>query len=336
MHLKRYTFFSFLLIALIGILVYTQIDTKYTLELLGVPVTLPVAVWIILPMIFLYVASIFHMSYYSFKGYMKGKKYKKDYETVIKSIFNAILREPKILTYKTNEFKNIGSITDRSNIVLNEYNFDIKEDLLRKAVQYVKDIQRGEYIDIKEIKFSKDNPLYIKNIENRMEEEPTYSGVILNRYKEYPKEICKKALNKFLEFGDLAKIKDYSKIFDEENLFKLIDEAKKEDRNLGLNVMDLIYIIQESKMEFNEKKYLDIAKRIKEIFMPDERLKFFEILKNSDEKAEAAYIFTLLDLEMIDKAKEELENSEKDEFLNLKAFLELKECGRNYPLELFV
>jgi len=336
MHLKRYTFFSILLIAIIGVAVYSQIETKYTFDILGIPITLPVAVWIIIPMILLYFASIFHMAYYSFKGYMKGKKYKKDYETIVKSLFNAILREPKIQNYKTAEFRNIGSVTDRSNILLTQYNFDCKEDLLRKAVQYVKDIERGEYIEIKEIKLSNDNPIFIKNLENRIQEEPTYSGVILNRCKEFPKDLCKKALNKFLEYGDIAKIKDYSKIFDKESLFNLIDIAKKEERKLELNVADLIYIIQESKLDLNEKDFIELAKKASDLFMPDERLKLFELLKNSNEKAEAAYIYTLLDLEMIDKAKDELENSEESEFLNLKAFLELKECGRNYPLELFI
>ncbi|WP_281950580.1 hypothetical protein [Nitrosophilus kaiyonis] len=335
MHLKRYTFFSIILIALIGILVYTQIDAKYTLDIFGIPVSLPVAVWIVLPMVLLYFASIFHMAYYSFKGYIKGKKYKKDYENIVKSLFNAILREPKLQSYKTQEFRNIGSITDRSNILLKEYNFDIKDDILRKAVQYVKDIERGEYIDIKDIKFSKDNPLYLKNLENRINEEMTYSGVILNKCNEFPEELCKKALNRFLDYGEITKIKDYSKIFDFENLYKLLEMAKDEERKLNLNTTDLIYIIQESKLKFTPKEYINLAKNIKDIFMPDERLKFFELLKNSDEKAEAGYIYTLLDLEMIEKAKDELENSEENEFLNFKAFLELKECGRNYPLDLF-
>ncbi len=336
MHLKRYTFFSILLIALIGVVVYSQLETKYTFDILGIPVTLPVAVWVIIPMVLLYFASLFHMAYYSFKGYLKGKKYKKDYETIIKSIFNAILREPKINSYKTAEFKNIGSITDRSNIILNEYNFDWKDDTLRKAVQYVKDIERGEYIDIKEIKFSPNNPIYIKNLENKMLEEPTYSGVILKKCNEFPKETCIKALKTFITYAEISKIKDFAKIFDKETLYELIDIAKNEERKLDLNVTDLIYILQESKIKMDQKDYIDLAKTVKELFLPDERLKLFELLKNSDEKAESGYIYTLFDLEMIDKAKDELENSEDNDFLNFKAFLQLKECGRNYPLELFV
>lgn len=336
MHLKRYTFFSFLLIGAIGLFIYSQIEAKYTFEIFGIPVTLPIAAWIVLPMFLLYFASLFHMAYYSFKGYLKGKKYKKDYETIVKSVFNAILREPKQNYYKTQEFRNLGAVTDRANIFLNEYNFDCKEDILKKAAQYVKDIERGEYVEIKELTFSPTNPIYQKNLENRMAEEPTYSGVILRKCNEFGIDMCRKALKVFITFAEISKIKDYAKIFDKDTLYELFEIAKDEKRNLELNITDIIYILQESQITMSANDYIELAKKVKELYLPDERLKLFELLKNSDEKAEVGFIYTLLDLEMIDRAKDELENSEENEFLNFKAFLELKECGRNYPLELFV
>ncbi len=82
--------------------------------------------------------------------------------------------------------------------------------------------------------------------------------------------------------------------------------------------------------------FVNIAKEIKEIFLPEDRLKLFEELKNINEKSQNAYFYTLLDLEMIQKATEELENFEENEFLAIRAFLELKKCGKNYNLELFL
>ena len=332
MHLKRYSFFAFLLIAVVGALVYTQVDSRYTIEVFGVPVDLPIAVWIILPMILLYLASYFHMAYYSFRRYLKDRNFKKDYEVLVDSIFRAIFKEPKKRYYKTQEFKNIGSVIDRSNIILNEFKFDCKEDKLRIAIEYIKDIQRGDFVEIKDIKLSSNNPINLKNLENRMAKEPTYSGVILNKCDEFNSEICKKALKIYITYAPIEKIKEHTKLFDEDILFELIENRSKRE-DLNLNVNDIVDILQKSKIKID---YIALAKEVKKIFMPDSRLKLFELLKEKDEKAEDGYIFTLLDLEMLEKAKDVLENIQEDEFLSFKAFLELKECGRDYPLELFV
>lgn len=334
MHLKKYTFLSFLLIAAIGGLTFYQVDARYTLNVFGIPVNLPIAVWIVLPMVLLYVASLFHMAYYSFVRHLKERKYQKDYKTLVNSVYRAIFHEPKKNYYKTAEFKNIGAVTDRSNIILNEFNFDCKEDMLRKAVEYIKDIKRGDYVDIKDIELSPKNPINLKNLENKMNQEPTYSGVILKKCDDFGEDMCKKALKVYITYADILKIKDYAKIFDKEILFEFIKSVKK--RKLTLNINEMIYILKESKIELNEKDYIDLAREVKTIYHPDERIKLFGLLKNENEKVEAAYIYTLLDLEMVDRAKQELENSQEDEFLNLKAFLELKECGKNYPLKLFI
>lgn len=336
MHLKKYTFFSFLLIVIVGGLVYSQVDAKYTINVLGVPVELPVAAWVILPMIIFYFASLFHMAYYSFRNYLREKKYKKDYKTLVVSLFRAIFHEPQKNYYRMQEFKNIGAVTDRAYITLKEFNFECKEDSLKKAVEYIKDIQRGDFVEIKEIELSPNNPINLKNLENRMKKEPTYSGVILKKCNELGDEICKKALKVYITFADMAKIKDYAKLFDKEILFELIKNAKDKSRNLALEPSDIVDILKESKADFDAKDYIDLAKEVKNLYMPDERIKLFEKLKKHNEKAESAYIFTLLDLEMIDRTKDELEKSQEDEFLNFKAFLELKECGRDYPLELFI
>ena len=336
MHIKRYIFFSILLMAIVGGLVYWQIDQTYTVEMLGIPITLPVAAWVVLPMFLMFIVSFFHMSYYSFINFMILKRYKKDYDTLVVSFANALMREPKTNQYKTKEARNLGRVSDRSHILPIDFKIDTKDERLKRPLEYIKDIQNGIYVDIEGFKLSPKNPLLVKNIENRMKEEPTYSGVVLKNCDAYPQELCKEALKTYIGFGDMAKIKDYGYLFDKETLFYLIEQSKKEGSQLGLSYQDILYILQESKMKLDRKDYIDLAISVKEVFSPDERLKFFEILKNRDEKSEAAYVYTLFDLEMIERAKEFLETTQEDELLNFKAYLELKECGRNYPLELFV
>ncbi|MRI58540.1 MAG: hypothetical protein C6H99_03425 [Epsilonproteobacteria bacterium] len=334
MRLKRYIFFSILLMAIVGGLVYSQIESNYTFEIAGIPITLPVAVWVVIPMFIMFLASFFHMSYYSFINFMKLKRYKKDYEKMVGAFAQSIMREPRIHQYKSAEAKNLGVVVDHSHIVPQDFKIDTKAEKIKKALEYVKDIQNGIYVEIEEFKLSSKNPLLVKNIENRLKEEPTYSGVVLRNCSEYPRELCEKALEVYMGFSDISKIKEYAKLFSFETLLKLIDSAQQSGAKL--HYQDILYILQEADMKIDEKGYILLAKKVKSVLSPDDRLRLFEILKDRDEKSEGAYVYTLLDLEMIDKARDFLETTNDDELRPFKAYLELKECGRNYPLELFV
>ncbi len=335
MRLKKYIFFSILLMLLVGGFVYSQIDEVYTFDLLGIPITLPVALWVVIPMFIMFLASFFHMSYYSFINFMVLKRYKKDYDTLVDSVAKSLMREPQRHQYKTKEAKNLGNITDRSELIPKDFKIVTKDERLKKPLEYVKDIVNGLYVEIDEFKLSPTNPLLVKNLENRLKEEPTFSGVILKNCKEYPKELCQKALNVYMGFSDIAKIKEYARLFDFATFLKLIDLVARKEKS-DVHSQDLLFILQESGMSLSEKEYITLAQRVKSILAPDERLKMFEILKNQDEKSEAAYVYTLLDLEMIEKAKEFLDTTAENELQNFKAYLELKECGKNYKLEMFV
>ncbi len=335
MRIKRYIFFSFILMLIVGGIVYSQIDRVYTFEIFGVPVTLPVAVWIVVPMFIMFLASFFHMSYYSFINFMVLKRYRKDYDTLVNSFADAIMQEPRTRQYKTKEARNLGNITDRSHIKPVDFKIDTKDERLKKSLDYVKDITNGIYVEIEGFKLSPKNALLVKNYENRLKNEPIFSGVILKNCNDYPQELCQKALEAYITLNDIAKVKDYAKLFTFPVLIKLIDKYASQEGEV-LHEQDIEYILQESQMQLSQSEYILLAKKVKNVLSPDERLKLFGKLKEKDEKSEAAYLYTLLDLEMIEKAKEFLETTAEDELLNFKAYLELKECGKNYPLEMFV
>ena len=90
-----------------------------------------------------------------------------------------------------------------------------------------------------------------------------------------------------------------------------------------------------SKSNFNRDDFINLANILKS-FEPDILISIFEALSGRFEEAEEAYIYILLQLEMIDKAKEILDLSSEKEFLKLKAYLSLKEAGEHFQIELFI
>jgi len=275
MRLNKYIFFSIILMLLIGGFVYSQIDARYTFDLFGIPITLPVAVWIVIPMFIMFLASFFHMAYYSFINFMVLKRYKKDYDILVKSFANAIMREPKIHKYKSTEAKNLGHVTDHSHVIPQDFRIDTKDERLKKALDYVKDITNGIYVEIGDFSLSPQNPLMVQNIKNRLKEEPTYSGVVLKNCEKYPDELCKESLQVYMQFSDIGKIKEYAKIFDFSMLLYLLDVKKGEE----VGYQDLLYIIQQAPLKLSTKEYIELATKIKNLLAPDERLKLFEILR---------------------------------------------------------
>ena len=70
--------------------------------------------------------------------------------------------------------------------------------------------------------------------------------------------------------------------------------------------------------------------------LPEERMKLFESLSDTNEEAMDAYLFTLFDLEMLAPADEILEISQPEEYLNFKAYRALKDCNKHYNINLFI
>ena len=70
--------------------------------------------------------------------------------------------------------------------------------------------------------------------------------------------------------------------------------------------------------------------------IPEQRIKLFETLSENNEEALGAYLFTLFDLEMIAPADELLQGTQPNEYLNFKSYRALKDCGKNFNIELFV
>ncbi|MDE5603063.1 MAG: hypothetical protein K2I71_03980, partial [Helicobacter sp.] len=105
-------------------------------------------------------------------------------------------------------------------------------------------------------------------------------------------------------------------------------------KKIQLSNEEIIKLCKEVK--YNKEDYLHLAQKIKKCYEPDLWVSLFEALANEDEKAEMAYFYVLLDLEMLDEAKDRLNTYPKNEFLKIRAYLDLKSLGKKYPLELFL
>lgn len=89
---------------------------------------------------------------------------------------------------------------------------------------------------------------------------------------------------------------------------------------------------------FSSEDYMELAKFTRNRVNPDKWLKTFSDLSDKSEKAHKAFVYVLLELEMIERAQNEVKYSaNSDEMRGIRAYMELKRVSKeNYPLEIFV
>jgi len=330
MRLGLYTFVALTLVLLIGAFVYTLDLGSYRLELLNV--TLPVTIWIVLPLILLFLFTMAHMFYYGVKNYFGIKKWKKDAETLEDALYWSLVNEPKGQKYAMSEVGGSASLLGKSSLILSE-NIDGLSPRLSRVVNIIQKIKSGEYVDLKAEKMSKvfnlGNPILMQNRLNCLESDEKFVEDVMKSKTEYSEAVQKEALAVFARKANFEQARKYTKSFDVANFLLMLNRVTSED-DLGLNKEMLTAFIDD--LKFSCKDYIKVAKVTKKYFKPDENLSLFDGYQKENEKAQNAYLYLLFEYELIDQVSKFLEEQEENEFLKFRALYQLKRQNSKYRM----
>jgi hypothetical protein len=334
MRLGLYIIASIVLMAIVGIFVYTINPGNYSIEEFGITITIPVAVWIVLPMVILMLASAVHMMFYGTKNFFKFKKWEKDTLSLDDALYWSLLHEPKAHKFNLPLLKQTASLLSVASVKVDGAVDDVS-DKLRAALTLVSEIERGEYVDLKARKLAKvlsdSNPLVIKNLMNRLEKEENFAEEILLSKESYSPELFDEALKNFVAKSNFPKAKKYIKVFDKESLLLLLSRVTKEnDLGLTKEALDEFIVSLEPTLECAD--YLIMATTMMEHLSPDENLKLWRSYQNKFSKAQIAYLYLLFDYEMIEKAGDYLDEHDENDFKRFRALYDLKKEHKKYKI----
>ncbi len=336
MGIKRYILLSTVFILIVGLYVYSFNGESYHLEPLGMYFTLPVAVWVVLPLIILAIASVVHMQFYSFKHYWHERGFKKDFENLKEVAKQALLGE-KIdhIHFKTREFKSSGemfyllTVDPSKEISLTDAELSSRYDIAKSILQ-------GNYEEnLKKYKLSKDNPIVIQNSINRLKIEPKYAYEVLKNCDDKNSELCSKAYDALLDIASFSEIKRYHFTPDKRTFRRMMERYLEPSDSFEMDLKS----IEEMLEQFNADKadYLELAHEIKVKLSPDALIALFEKLYNTKGAVAAdAYLYVLYDLQMIDKIREILDHADKDEFVKFRTIIFLRDHGKNIDVYKFL
>ena len=324
--------------ALVGWYVHVFITQESIgIEVFGVVLpSLSVAAWVIMPLIILYIASVFHMSFYSMMGSFRLRRYEKDYDKIIDAIVDAYLsKAERNHTFKTPRYKLLGGLLDNTTLFLKggvAPNTD--NEKINSVIKAVESVKGGEIVDLKSYNLKAVNPLIVQNERNRYKKGELSSEDILSHSAKYAKVLCEEVYADFVKTASIGSVEKYKEFLTKESLLEILSRINADKNNIEISNEALIALIHSLDLVMSD--YIEISTALSHGMIPEQRIKLFEILGNEKEEAMDAYLYTLYDLEMLAPANDILDISQPDEYQNFKAYRALKECNKHFSIELFI
>lgn len=340
MKLRVFFVILFAYIVLVGLYVFSINGDKYlyTLPLSSYEFSLPVAIWFIIPVLIFAIIVFFLELGANFQAWIQSRLIKEDFKLLLDQIQAELLEKEFHALPKTRRYKTLS-------ILLGNLELSPKVEMSKKTgdssldsfLESLGDIKRGNYIDLKKYSPNLESNIAKQNFSNRLNEDEKFAQEVLRdgRYTATQKQ---EAFRKLLQRDNEKEVKKYlNSITLDESIAHLILNTCKE-KKIAFSSEEILSLCGKTDFTyFSQNDYIALAKYTKEYFMPQQWIELFEALANKNEKAEAAYCYVLLDLEMIDATKERLANTSIEDkgLMKLKAYLDLKESGKNYALDLF-
>ena len=337
MYIKRYSIAALLLIFAIGWFVYGFVSRESLhISVLGIMLpALPAAVWVALAMLLLYAATVVHMLFYSVVGTIRLRKYEKDYAYLLDAFADAFLqKEERRHIFRTDRYALMGKLIDGSKIVPTDAVEEIDHPKLAAVVETIRKIRNGESVDLKRFNLPSSNPLVRSNQKNLLSEGKLEAGAVLAKPERYDASLQAMAFEQLCVYAPLHQLEKYREFMTFPALLSVVRRINAEENTLSVPTSTVVDFV--SKIEgLNSLDYLYIAMSMGEHMLPEQRISVFEMLSDADEKALDGYLFTLFDLEMVEKAREVLQMTSENEYVLFKAYADLKNCNKHYDVKRF-
>ena len=135
MGLKKYIIGSLLLAIIVFGYTFSIEAGDYRVQIVDFTLILPVAVWVVLPMVTLLVLTIIHILFYGLKNYFTLKAVTKDSQAVISLINKRLLKETSNANFQNENFKDIGAILKQLDIDVSDSNFSAEDKDIAKLLK---------------------------------------------------------------------------------------------------------------------------------------------------------------------------------------------------------
>jgi hypothetical protein len=336
MKIRRYTIAAFLFMTFVGWFVYSFISQDIrSIDFFGVQLPpMPVSLWVVAPMFILYLASLLHMGSCSITKTLELRRYRKDFEKLVEALRAALLgRKSRKYEFKTERYATLGNVINNCTITPHE-DFKKSDNVsIQEVLDLLEDIKEGKELDLRKFHLATDNPIVVSNHRNRYHRGQVIAEDVLSKPDRFTKELALEAYVDYVKQASSSQIVRYKQYMSREALVNILQRINAHTNPLDIENTVLIDLIKQ--IDVTEDDYICGSLVLSHNMLPQKRIDLFERLSGEDEKAMAAYIFTLYDLEVVEEANDLLDSAREDEYLQFRAYKALKEAGKHYSINLF-
>ena len=329
---KKYVIFSIILIIVVFGYVHSLELGDYNITILTYSLSLPVAVWIALPLALLALATYVHLLFYGTCSFFNSRGINKDHETMINFIKSNLLEKPATSKFKTKDFKNLYSILSQLKFNVTDDRFTSSDEELNKIVGNIQDIRNGKFVSDKSFKINETAALANLNMLNKVNDQIYFAVDVLKKPENFSSNVVRQSFENVLKDKTMTTIKKlYKNVKLDKELARKLFEKDAANNEFGFTTEEIVKIVKE--LNYNKDDFMALAKNYESILQPDQNIALFENLSAEFDEATAAYLHVLCEYEMIDKVREIVSLTPDTEFTAFKALLDLKEAGKYYNLE---
>ncbi len=338
MTLKFYTLFTLLFIIVLGNFVYFFVTKESApLDILGIHLTAyPIALWVTLPFVLFYLLNVVLMSVSTVQNYFRLRNYERDFEKLKDAFYNAYLQKERTYEYKTPRYRLLGDLV-QSSVMRPKKGAVIEDDAkIQSVFDALQELDAGKPVDMKRFSLSKSNPLSIKNAKNRLKSDAMSAEKMLNSAENYDDATIKEAYGTFAATATLSDLLKYKKFVSIRSLLTILYRVNQEENAIEIALEELLELTRNVTREINPVGFMELAIAVRTVLIPEDRMRYFKTLLDEGFEVNEALLYTYLDLEMVDKARELLENFTEEDFPKYRAFLALKDISYSCNIDLLV
>ncbi len=336
MQLKRYTIASFILMILVAMAAYSIDNGSVSFDLLGMHFpNLPIAFWVVVPLVVMYLASLLHMGVYALVGNYKLRRLNKDHEKMIDALRDSLLGVgERNYVYKSDAYKLMGKLIDNSMIMPYETLRSIGNEKIDEVLQLMRDVKEKKNVEIKKFHLPSTSSIAIQNNLNRFERGEMDADAILSRPESYGEIVCAKAYESYVKTASIGSVMKFKHLFTKASLTDFVQRINASENGIQISNEELASIFAGMKLE--AKDWIDLSEAMSKNMLPEQRIRLFEMLSENNDDAMEGYLYTLYDLQMIDTANEILNNTANNDYLIFKAYRDLKKANKHYDIAIFL
>jgi len=336
MQLKRYTIASFIFIFLVGIAAYSIDKDAISFDLLGIHFpNLPIAFWVAVPVALMYFVSILHMAFHALLGNLKLRKLNRDNEKMIDALRDGLLGvSERNYVFKSDAYKLMGKLLDNSLILPYETLREVGNEKIDEALGLLRDVKDKKKVDIKKFHLANSTSIAIQNNLNRLARGELGADEVLSRADTYGDVVASKAYESYVKTASVGSVLKYKQLFKQSSLSDFVQRINNAENGIEMGNDELISLFQSLKL--TSEDYINLSIAMAKNMVPEQRIRLFETLSETNDDAMEGYFYTLYDLQMVDTANEILNNTSKDDYLIFKAYRDLKRANKHYDIALFL